>query len=871
MRDRAGHVLPVDLTDSDDPEHSILSLYELVKERDLIPLTPNEVSETELVSFFQNATGSWAPYAAGLPWIRDSEAKPRLLSLLTKLDQGGSEENSIAYVTSEPGAGGTTFVRNLAREAALLGYPVVVAKDFPFEPDALSLGSFLNRIHVAYKQASSRYAAPSRHPGFSGALPSDSPNSSLYEVPSLLVFDRIHWESRAHELRRFCRQLARQGRPVCVLVVAGPQLELAYLDNAIFHQLVELNHALTKEEALRLGHHLNQYLRVYGKERPVWQWEKFYQEHTINYLDGLAAFWVTLSFWIQGQYDLSESIQEWMYRHFLAGVEDPTLRLAVLEIAALSASRLPMPDALMHSGKSEWPVTNRLEDIRPLLGPLGLTRFSTHDDRFWALIHDVLGRFLVTALFYDHPRRTELGFEHARNPEHLRFLLLQRISARERLADLPYRQFGEAFAITLFKIDPDHGLAHFALFWRDVLTALDAMPPGLQHSSRVFRHHTAISRRRVAKLDAGVYSLSDTDRVQLLERAVADIVYALEAIPYTSGSEPNINLYNSLAHAYHDLAEVEASRGVSPTRVIELRDHASEATRQAYEESPTNSFVVETYVRELLARADSSPTLTLRCCVEALGILFSALASNEQGYRRAQLGSLGERALSLLMQGTPQSSADGPPTNPIDGLTKAWVALAEGVDYRDPTALAEIPRANRVKALSILGHEAVRGNTLALRLSYDLLCSVNSFDYEAQMEHLEPLVHSEYRFSAQLRLEYAILLYQRGRPLEGHALFRDLRQLWRDHDHFVDVPSRLHWLRDSTTKALGTVHAVVAPSGVSRSMARVSEFQNLRVPFRSAEFAGNPDRSGTRLTARVSFGHNGPFLRPVTARVGGVT
>jgi hypothetical protein len=871
MRARSGRVLPVDLTHSDDPEYSILSHYEVIKERDLIPLAPNELSETELVSFFQNAAGSWAPYAAGLPWTRDSAAQRRLRSLLAKLDEVGSDENAIAYVTSEPGAGGTTFVRSLARSVALLGYPVVVAKDFPFEPDAQSLGSFLNRIRIAYREAFSVRPDSVSDSHFAAPIPSDSPSSSLYEVPSVLVFDRIHWESRGHELSRFRRQLAKQGRPVCVLVVAGPQLELAYLDNLVFHPLAELNHALTKDDALRLGRHLNQYLRVYGKERSAVEWEKFHQEHTINYLDGLAAFWVTLSFWIQGQYDLSESIQEWMYRHLLSGVKDATLQLAVLEVAALSVSRLPMPDALMHSGQNEWPVADRLDDIRPLLGPLGLARVAIQGEKFWALIHDVLGRLLLTALFYDHGRRTELGFEHAKNPEHLRFLFLERVSARERLGDLHYRQLGDAFAVSMFKIDPDHGMASFALFWRDVLTALDAMPSSLQNSSRVFRHHTAISRRRVAKLDSGIYSLSGDDRVQLLERAVADIEYALEAIPYTSASEPDINLYNSLAHAYHDLAEVEASRESSASRIIELRRRASEATQKAYKESPTNSFVIETYVRDLLARADSSPTLAPACCVEALGILFSALAADEQGYRRAQLGSLGDRALGLLMQRTPQGAADVPPTNPIDGLTKAWVALAEGVDFKDPTALAEIPRVNRVKALTILGHEAVKGHTLVLRLSYDLICSVNHHDYEAQMEHLEPLVLGAPRSNAQLRLEYAILLYQRGRPLEGHQLFRELRRLWREHDYFVDVPSRLHWLRDPTTKDLSTVHAVVVPSDASRSMAQVSEFQGLRVPFRATEFERSSHRSGTRLTARISFGHNGPFLRPVTARVGGDT
>ncbi|MGY4599298.1 hypothetical protein ACVWXL_007044 [Bradyrhizobium sp. GM22.5] len=111
----------------------------------------------------------------------------------------------------------------------------------------------------------------------------------------------MHWEYRDSELRRFRNELEKQGRPVCILVVTGPVRELAYFDTSTFKLISALNHALDQEEARDLGRHLNKFLRVYGKPRPEWHWDKFYQEHTVRHLEGIAAFWVTLSFWLQWQ------------------------------------------------------------------------------------------------------------------------------------------------------------------------------------------------------------------------------------------------------------------------------------------------------------------------------------------------------------------------------------------------------------------------------------------------------------------------------------------------------------------------------------------------------------------------------------------
>ncbi len=610
---------------------------------------------------------------------------------------------------------------------------------------------------------------------------------------------------------------------------------------------------------------MNQFLRVYGKERQDWQWDQFYQDHTVRYLEGTSAFWVTLSFWIQGQYDLSELIQEWMYRSFENKTSDNIIRTAILEIAALSSERLPLPEGLLPSSSGQWPVSHLLEDRRSSLAALGLVRISADGEKHWALLHDILGRFLINALFYDFPIRDELGFAEAKDPEHLRFLLLRQISQKRALGERAYRAIGEDFATSIFKIDPDHDRGSFGPFWREVLDALDTMPGSLRDTSRVFRHHLAVSRRRIAKLNETFYGVNTEDKLVLLSRAIEDINYALRSIEYTPGSEPNINLYNSLANAYLDLAEAELIKGAPRARIAELRRLANVATRRAYEESPTNSFVIETYVKNFLGNARGSSDQAVDHCIEALGILFSAITSNEETFRRAQLGDLADQALEILFKQSPIGARHLEPTSAIDVLTQAWIILVEGCDYRSGMALSELPAANRERALDTLAHPAGRGNMQVIRLIFDLTCLGDPYAFRRQLELAGQLQATDYRMTPQLRLEYAIFLFQNSRAVEGDNMFRSLRQLWRESEQFVHVPERLRWLRDADTRALKTVHAFAGSDYGHRAMARVQEFNKQPVPFRSEEFGFRDPRPGLRFAGHVSFGHNGPFLRPPTA------
>jgi len=867
VRDVHGTFHRVDVTEADEPERPLLEHYSLVEERDLAALLPEELAEDDFVAFFQNPETSWRPYAAGLPWIRDSQCRKKLSSCLKKLDTIGAEESCIAYISSESGAGGTTLARMLAWECAREGYPVLMARAVPFIPNALPVANFLNRIRHQIDDQTTHDKESGGEQGDSQAPGGDGRDvSRRYETPWLIVFDSLHWQYRDSELVRFLNELEKSGRPVCVLVVTGSVLGLSFFNTSTFKSVAELNHALDGSEARQLGRHLNRFLRVYGKERQDWQWDQFYQDHNVRYLEGTSAFWVTLSFWIQGQYDLSESIQQWMYRSFKANAREQIVQNAILEIAALSSERLPLPEALLPVAAGQWPVSHLLEDAKASFGALGLVRLSTNGEKHWALVHDILGRFLINAVFYDHKMRSELGFGESQDAEHLRFMLLRQISQKPVVGERAYQAIGDDFATSIFKVDPDHGRGSFAPFWREVLQALEGMPRSLRDTSRVFRHHTAISRRRIAKLDANFYGVTTQDKGTLLKRAIEDINYALNFIEYTPGSEANVNLYNSLANAYLDLARVESEVGAEPAVIAELRRLANDATRNAYAESPTNSFVIETYVKNLLENTRESPELVIANCVDALGIIFSALSANEGAYRRSQLGSLGDQALDLLLRQVPAHSTEVEPTDAIDVLVRAWRVLAEGVThYSGGMALLEMPNGNREPALSVLDHPAGRGNMQVIRLTLDLVCASRPYAFKKQVELVEQLLATDYRITPQSRLEYAILLFQNNRAAEGDKVFRSLRRLWRESEHFIQVPNRLRWLRDIDGSSLRTVHAITGSDYGNRAMARVQEFGNALVPFRPEEHSIRDLKPGFRFRCHVSFGHNGPFLRPLTA------
>lgn len=843
IRDSKGAIKAVDISGADDPQHPVLGRYELVSSDLLAQLSPDDLQPEELQEFFRNPASSWRPYAAGLPWPRAPEAWSHLRSALRNLDRDGPSANRIFYVQAESGAGTTTFLRSLAWSAAQLGYPTLVARLAPFTPTGLELVSFLDRTA-----------------GIAAAQAPDE-NAKLYQVPVLIVFDG-HWEGREDQLTRFAREFVQSGRRACFLVTTGPYLPMSMFGDPRFLRLAELTHEISSTDASDLGRHLNNFLRRHGGTRSEAEWQHFYEASSVQAERGITAFWIALSFWLQRQFDMHETVQAWVYRQFKVAVTDLELRRAVISIAAFSSERLPLPDAMLPLGK-DWPVSERLSDLQSHAGALGLMRVRGERERYWALIHDLLGRFLLNSLFYDRELLGALGFGDAENPEHLRFLAFRRLSTLQVLERPDLREIADAFAISIFKIDPAHGHSSFAPYWREVLAALDEMPRSLRATSRPFLHHSAVSRRRIAK-DSAAFRIDNDERAGLLSRAIADIETALSITDDEAG-ESDLHLLNSLGHAYHDLAEVEQSRQAARDRIDYLQGKAREATRRAYRLNPDNSFVIETYARTLISEGRTNPELAAEKAIEVLGIVYAANMRNRSEQRSFALGRLADAALDLLMIGDHQHTIESKPRNEGEAIVRALHALTEGAVRFEGMDLSDYPTRNRKRAAEFLAAPELRDNVQAVKLRYLLSCLDQPYDFSAQLDLLQSLSTGGEGMSPQFQLEYAVLLHQRDRHHEADRLFRRLRKQWREQEHYVEIPQRLRWLTLPNTQSQRQVHARVSASGEGRYFARVKEFQDIEVVFRPQEFGQSEIRPGVSISGFISFGHNGPFLRPLTA------
>lgn len=842
IRDSKGEHHALDVTTADDPQYPILGNYHLLQEADLLPLQAADLSANEIEQFFRGSSNSWRPFAAGMPWERAKTAWPELRQLLRRLDRDGVDAAVTAFIRADSGAGGTTLARSLAWLAASEGYPTLVAQPTMLRPAALEVISFQTRVAERAKSE----------------LPSDG---RLYEAPWLIVFDRSQWEGLKSDVRDFLKALQQSGRPACILAVTGPYVDLDFIGFSSFRELAHLSHEMPTSIAEDFGRHINQYLSHHGPVRSLTEWRNFFEASAVHAEQGISAFWITLSFWLNRQIDLSETLQSWMYRKFNS-ISDPELRRAVIDIAAMSTERRGLPEALLPATQG-WPLSQRLDDLRSEIGALGLLRFRSDEGLVWALAHDLLGRYILSALSYDYAQREALGFGDARSPEHLRFLALRRVSQSAALGWAQHRVLAEDFAVNIFKIDPDRGRATFALYWEEALAALDDMPTILWQTSRTFRHHTAISRRRISN-DKVLFPMLSGARVELLERAIGDIRFAIEQIPRSPYDETDLNLYNSLARAYQDLLVEERLEGGREDRIAELRGLAAAATRQAFSLNPDSQFVIETYARSLLTEARVDSTSTAQNAIEVLNLTYSEMERDRSQSRRIDLARLAEEAIQILLDYGALGTLSGADAE-VGIIVSAIQALAGDVTSLEALSLSEYPIDNRRRAAELLAHPDVAGNYQAKRLLYALVCLDEPLNFGVQLELLEPLQGGQYPTSAQLRLEYALLLFQRDRHHEGDVLFQRLRPLWKTGEYYVQVPDRLRWLLKFGGTERRQVTARVQSGGEARRFAKVQEMAGVSVVFRAEEFGQSELKPSSTIHAYVSFGHNGPFLRPLTA------
>ncbi|MEX0960254.1 MAG: hypothetical protein WDZ63_13300 [Burkholderiales bacterium] len=844
----SGTMIDVDFMGAELPENPLLDACDLIQLRDTLPVSPQDLSEEEFRAFFTKSFSTWRPYAAGLPWIPNAAPERELLKALKETLLEPPETPRIFSVVSEPGAGGTTQVRALAFAAAKAGFPTILVKQQSEVPSSVELTSFLYR-------SVSNIANGIRH--------DDSSNEDL-EPAWLLVLDVQHFDRSAEELWRLLADFTRSGRKIVILKVVTKESPLETPRNVVHRELIEVNHDLDQDSVASLGTHLNLYLRPHGKAKSVEEWMAFWKAHRPNMDTAIASFWIALEFWLAGFLQMGESIQSWVHSQFKGLDASPNVKRGILEITALSVERRALPERLLSPlVDPKLPWSQVLEDARRSSPGIGLIQAQAVPlGKVWALAHDVLARYLINAVWNDRGLDGAIGLAAAEDPVDLRLSLIAQVAGRTSFGDAFARPLAIALATNILKIDEQTGNPEFFRQWRKVLAVLDGVPEAVRTTSRLFNHHVAISRRRVTQGE--IFQATPAEKRALLMRAVRDVHFALEKIESTQDDEPDLNLYNTLALLYQDLAALERSTLGDVGKIAEYLEKSDNATRRALRENPNNSYVLETAAKNLLRQNYDDESKKVGATAEALSFIYQASQLETATARTISLGKLAAEALNLL-----RSPEAGPIVeklcregNSFGYVARAWRIIAEGDDAAVDFIGRRIEPVKAAAALETL-RESPRRDWLLVRLQYDLNVVASSTDFGQQLALLDELADIEgYRLSLQHRLERAVLLHQDGRHRQATNEFSLLRREVRAAGTILYVPDRLRWLMtpDRAKKAVCRAHVLDSSSG--RPLAQVTELSRAAVPFIPQEFGKSFARIGELLACHVTFSAMGPFLKP---------
>jgi len=849
IRDENENIKDVDVTAAELPEQPILDNFEIIKSNNLRRLTEADLSIEDIDGFFGRQSKSWRAYAAGLPWIYDASCSRILLKSLGKALREGVDANSVLYVSSESGAGGTTLARYLAFEAASEGYPTLLVKSHVFEPDATEVVSFINRVQAITV-------------GEKGHVDASKQISRNNEIPWLLVCDREQWDGKEVQISGFLAEITRSGRPVILLKVLGPVHSSSCPPGK---EIASLTHELDRNQVISIGGHLNRFLKPFGRGKKESDWERFWEQHKPDIDTSIAAFWVTLDFWLRGLIDLGETVQSWLIKQFKQQTLSADVQTILLEISALTIERRSIPEYLLHQPTSTLrPLSVVLEEIRVDMPGLALIRQTTNDGRLWAMAHDVLGRYLLNACYHDRILMNDLGFKHIESSVELRLHLIGSITRRVEIGERRFLPYAVQFAVKTLKLD-DEGNAEFYQYWREVFRILEAFPQSVRETSRTFNHHVAISRRRVAQSD--MFGCTVQEKRELLQKAIEQIEFSLFRLDETYGDESNLNLYNSLALAYQDMATLELREGCSNDIVSALRAKANEATLNALRENPTNSYVLETAAKNLIQQGRLDRKVKISSAAESLGYVFQATNLENSNARQYQLGKLANEALLLLRdEGSGAEIENMKAAGEVMGfLAAAWIELTKDQSQVVKASTSEFSSERAASSLEIL--KTAPRHWLVVKLQYDIVCVLEPYGFEEQLGLLDELdAMGSYRLPMQLRLNRAILLHLVGRHADANLTFRNVRWDIKAQNEIVSVPENLRWLvgKDGETRLLCTAR-IVDDIGY-RPSAQVFDLKNAQIPFTPQDFGGKKMPVGMTFKCHINFGAMGPFIKPPVSK-----
>ncbi len=838
----------VDVTDCIDASSPITASFELITSRDV--LTQGAISDQQTRGFFSNATSNWDVYRVGLPMPRHLEYRTTLTDRIKAFQREGSSASFTGWIHAEPGSGATTVLRALCFDLSRAGVPVLVARPAVDHFD-------FNQIAVFLTQATDRAAA----------VRDDSA-----ATPWVLAFDVEHAQNHREFLDGLCNGLKKLHRSVVVVVVHSVELEgstrraHAHGDNRRLGG--PLRNSVSTAEAVVLGDHLARFLPELRSRKQA-DWEAFISKTLVpKEASRRSLFWVALRFWLFQSDASGEAFRPWLARklHEILG-NDASAYAGVLEAAALATFRLTLPYGFL-SVVARASIRRIARQAQNLLGVCEVQVGTTINV---TLAHPMIAEEILRIAAQDPAALAAVEKPTCFSLFDLELHLLGRLVAHANAGH--YLELVEDIATSALRVDPRISPRNFD--HRDRIVAiLEQAPDAVWDTSQIFNHHVAIARRHLATTPPSIDWTIEARREQLelAERHLLDALNNIEP-RHERGRESPLNMRVSLALTYDARARLEVASG-DETGVSEYTQKASRQYELAQMMDADNMYVLENFARFKLNRAEGEQDDVVRTkmVIEAIELLEVEMETDQASRRDEPVMQELARAYEMLQRGRGKAWLE----EFCDaGNEAATVALARLVLGPPGTAAPPEALASAKALLDRLPAVAVTWRSRALL--YRVVCQLEPHDFTQRLDVLRELVaDGSFQWTMQLRLEYAILLFQIGGQAsrqEGQVEFRKIREQLRERSGGMAVPHELKFLADPASayqRPLKTWFRVGNTSTPGKTGYGIPNgWGAVQIAFRAHLFPieGGRIRPGTELDCLIQFTNFGPQAVPVGSRI----
>ncbi len=852
---RYGHSTTLELKEEDLLE--VDQDFVLIRDSDFEEHSQDGADATKFDRLWRSEADDWMPFASEMVFRRHYQPRPdtdqdlasHVISQLEKLSKTERVVNMTLTIPATSGSGITTALRHTAFVAARLGFPALLCKPANQKFSVEKLGAFLNRLQERGREMSDR----------------------VDDTPALIVFDRQH--RGIEQVSELATILAARGRHALVIEIIPPGGVDAdgrplrppkgrYLTAREFRGDVD------RTELRSLSEHFANLYRPQGIPIPTFDdWLAYQQRQTISSLNGDYSpgshFWIALRFFVgKGLHDFN--LAEWVGRTYEEWVQDPSAKLAVRYIAALSSFGIavPLTPLLRSVGKSMILDTSIMPTLRRVSESEDLLQWGDSEEH----LHDQIVSFkhrLIAIHLLEILGAT--GWE-----DHLRecWGLLETLKAGT-VAD---SWLVETLVFEALRVE------RFDSAMRDRLPALLAtfehIPSVIADRSAPTQHHWARALGLKARLSEEI-----TEKVVFYLRSIKRLELACELSERLRGREHPRNIYNSLGVLRSEFSRALRSIG-QVEKAEELWQSAAAAFDSALRFGSDNFVVLSAYAYRLIEHAneiddtsqalnDVASALSYLTQAEEAALLANSLSDDDENFIELQRNSAwkavdpeqADRHIEELMR-------EG---NEIGFVLRAHTMLRDlnNEDWDQGTA---VQLWDAYQFLSASHAEEIQSRSWrSVFLLYRIVSALKSerYDFRLRLKLLDELDTLPFRWYSGLKFAQAVLCYQTGDFRRGFNLFRDLRSKFRSGDlqpmrltSFWRDPARPSKRRQASIRIRQVQSDWVA-------YGEVPEMSGQQVLTRPRWFDVLP-KTGDVRSCHIAFEPNGPLAVPISRRLASV-